>query len=71
LRIQLSDEELLFTFKDRSMPEFILTQPEVYEGDTILEAMPTFLHGVAYIFGGAFALGLLMYLVNPTRVHYL
>ena len=52
------------------MPEFILTQPEVYEGDTILEAMPTFLHGVAYIFGGAFALGLLMYLVNPTRVHY-
>lgn len=34
---ELSDDEIIFFFPDRNMPEFFLTEPEIYEGDSILD----------------------------------
>ncbi len=50
------------------MPEFFLTQPEVYEGDTLLEATPMLLKGFGVLFGFATLFGLFSWLTNPIRV---
>lgn len=58
----------MFTFFDRNMPEFILTQPEIYEGDTLLQALPNFLLGWGTLFLAAGGVALILYLGNPTKV---
>lgn len=58
----------MFYFPDGNMPEFILTQPEVYEGDTLLEATPSLLKGWAVVFGFAFLFGFANWIVLPPKV---
>jgi|LakMenEpi03Aug12_release.lakeMendotaPanAssembly.Ray.scaffolds.fasta_scaffold217451_1 hypothetical protein len=50
------------------MPEFYLTQPEVYEGDSLLEATPMLLKGVGLILGISTFIGLTAYYTNPLKV---
>lgn len=65
---KLTDEEIVFTFFDTNMPEFFLTQPEVYEGDTLLEAAPMFVKGFGSFIGAALFLGSILYFTFPLRV---
>jgi hypothetical protein len=50
------------------MPEFYLTQPEIYEGDTLLEAAPMFFKGLGLILGISAFIGLAAYYTNPLKV---
>ena len=50
------------------MSEFFLTQPEVYEGDTLLEASPMLLKGLGIWVGLALVVGSTLYLTSPFRV---
>ncbi len=49
------------------MPEFFLTEPEIYEG-TLSDAFPQLASLWAAFVGGAFAVYLYCKLVNPLRV---
>lgn len=49
------------------MPEFYLTEPEIYEGD-LVQALPQFFSVWGFLFGSAIAFSLFYELVNPTRV---
>jgi len=50
------------------MSEFILTQPEVYEGDTIMEAFPSLVRHLGIVLVYVFGIGVIMYFINPTKV---
>jgi len=50
------------------MSEFILTQPEVYEGDTITEALPSLVRHLGIVLVYVFGIGVIMYFINPTKV---
>ena len=60
---------MIFYFPDRNMPEFILSQPEVYEGDTLLEASPMLLKGFLVFLSMAGLTGFFSYLATPPKVH--
>lgn len=50
------------------MPEYILTQTEVYEGDTLLEATPMLLKGFSLLVGFAGLMGFVNWITNPPKV---
>jgi len=50
------------------MSEFILTQPEVYEGDTITEALPSLVRHLGIVLVYVLGIGVIMYYINPTKV---
>jgi hypothetical protein len=51
------------------MPEFFITEPEIYEG-TLSEALPQLASLWAFVCGTAFSIYLYCKIVNPTRVPY-
>lgn len=66
--IQYTQEEIVYTFFDSSMPEFFLTEPEVYEGG-ILGALPQFGSIWGVIIGTALSIFVFHELANHSRVN--
>lgn len=50
------------------MPEFMITQPEIYEGDSFAEYGPTFLKYWGLLFAAAIVFGISGKLAGVTRV---
>jgi hypothetical protein len=51
------------------MPEFFITEPEIYEG-TLAEAFPQLASLWGFVFGTAFSIYVYCKIINPTRVSY-
>jgi hypothetical protein len=60
--------EIVYTFFDPSMPEFYITETEIYEGG-FFEALPSFASIWGVLLGTAFSIYLFNEFVNPLRVN--
>lgn len=65
--MQWTHYEIVYTFFDSSMPEFYLTETEIYEGG-FFEALPQFASIWGFLLGTALSIYVFHELVNPKRV---